>query len=421
MIEINHTIFGIILFFILLILIYLLNRSITKLNFNETNTIEGFNSKVDDKFIIYDNCYFDLENKYSYDKNKKDINEVLSECVKDINCNGITINKNDSGIYYIIRKADTCYSKLQGSPLQRNNASNFKTYLKKTVNLSDKLCLTSDTMKTPFTIANINKLYFGIKNKQLYGFNEDNVKYNNMYDATKFKIVAGLFDANNTISIQLFTPPSSNSNLYLSHNFPTSKNIILTEIKSGDSTDIKRNASFRMIGGLNNEGFTLKILNFQNMYLKYENEKNEAMVIVDTINNRDNPDINKMATFYITNEIKVKPIKTQKPIDDPLLEDEDETDISFLSDDEKINQMKNKNSSTIEKQLLILENQNKSIKDTEFTNFSNIGKISREFANQSAQLALGKYLKEKNDIEILNKNNPPVDNTPSVDKFRGGL
>ncbi len=85
--------------------------------------------------------------------------------------------------------------------------------------------------------------------------------------------------------------------------------------------------------------------------------------------------------------------------------------------------MKNKNLNTLERQYLMLENQNKQINNLEFLHTSNISKIGREFANQSARLALGKYIKEKDDIDILKEKTSitPGFNMPSVDSFRGKL
>ena len=82
--------------------------------------------------------------------------------------------------------------------------------------------------------------------------------------------------------------------------------------------------------------------------------------------------------------------------------------------------MKNKNLNTLDRQQLMLENQNKQINNLEFLHINNISKIGREFANQSARLALGKYIKEKDTIDLLKQNKPitPGENIPSIDTIK---
>jgi hypothetical protein len=77
------------------------------------------------------------------------------------------------------------------------------------------------------------------------------------------------------------------------------------------------------------------------------------------------------------------------------------------------------NNNYLDKQSIILENQNNRIKNMENVHFANISKIGREFANQSAKLALSKYMKEKDDIEVLKSTGiSSVDSMPSVKSFR---
>ena len=82
--------------------------------------------------------------------------------------------------------------------------------------------------------------------------------------------------------------------------------------------------------------------------------------------------------------------------------------------------MKTLNLYKIDKQNSLLDNQTNMISAYDFIHNNNISNISREFANQSAHLALSKYLQEKDNIEkIKNSNdNNLVDNSPSINKLK---
>jgi hypothetical protein len=402
----KHTIYGIVLFLILLGLIYLLNKK------NNVIIEEGFEGVLDN-FIKYEKAYFDLEKKFPFDGN---INNLLNNCVKDKNCMGITV---DSDSYYIIRNTKTCYSSLLGSGIQKADAKNYTTYLKKSVPASGKLCVKpNDT----FTIGNDGNLYLCDIDNQIYGIEKNKIQFDKMYDNCRFKIIDGLYTstANATVSIQV---EKAGNQYCLIHNFPRNKNIVLKDIKEITTDVLKKNASFRLVGGLSNEGFSIKILDIPNTFLRFENQNNNTRLIATTVENKNNIEINNLATFYMKPEIEkvdITPESIEKEIkNNDEITDEGDQGVTSLNKEEKIKRMKNKNLSVLERQSLLLEQQNKKINGMELVHIGNIGKISREFANQSAQLALGKYLKEKNDIDILQKNNP--DNTPSVEKFRGRL
>ncbi len=407
--------YGIILFLILLGLIYLLNKK------NDSSSItEGFTAN--NNFIIYEKAYFDLDTKQPLGEKTKET--ILNKCMKDNNCKGITFDTESN--YYIIKNTNTCYSTFLGSGIQKADAVNYTTYLKKTVPVSDKLCITSSLIdSTFFTIGNKNKLYLCAIDNQLYGIDKNKIQFNKMYENCRFKIINGLYSSpsNPTISIKLATT-GSEGNLCLTHNFPRSKNLVFKDIKSSDTDAIKKSATFRLVSGLSNEGFSFKLIDIPNTFLRFENQKNNTRVIVATIDNKNNIETNDLATFYMNEEIEkveITPETMEKEAtySDDLEEEVENEPVSSVSKEDKIKRMKNKNMSVLERQSFLLEEQNKKINSMELVHIGNIGKISREFANQSAQLALGKYLKEKNDMEVLQKNNP--DNTPSVEKFRGRL
>ena len=96
-----------------------------------------------------------------------------------------------------------------------------------------------------------------------------------------------------------------------------------------------------------------------------------------------------------------------------------------LTPEEKANKMKHKNLYNLEKQALMLENQMKMINSYDFIHKNNISNIGREFANQSANLALSKYLQEKDDVNLSAKNSSSIVNnglnTPSVSQFKNKL
>jgi hypothetical protein len=427
--KINHTIYGIILFLSLLVLIYLL-----KTNTNNTTeyfqdppppspTLSSFTNQINNDYIIYEKSYFNLDNVL----NDKTLKECLTICNKNKKCKGITIDSSikidnidtDTNIYkcYMITDTDTCYSNLQGSGIQRSDAENYTSYLKKSTASSSKLCLTTENMGKTFTINNQNDIYWCLNNNQLYGIDKNKIEFDKLYDNTKFKIVAGLYGSG-TISFQLLNL----NNMYLTHNFPRDKKIVLKQLTDSSSQDFKKNASFRMVSGLSNKGYSIKILNFPNMYFKINGSKHMNEIIIETIESKNNKELNNASTFFLSDELVV--IKNEELHNFNAdyaedIEDENNSVPSFTQED-KIKRMKNKNINTLDRQNLMLENQNKQINNLEFLHINNISKIGREFANQSARLALGKYIKEKQTIDLLKENKPikPGENIPSIDTIR---
>ena len=71
-----------------------------------------------------------------------------------------------------------------------------------------------------------------------------------------------------------------------------------------------------------------------------------------------------------------------------------------------MNVMRTKNLHTLDQQASLLDNQTNMMNAYDFIHTNNISNISREFANQSAILALSKYLEEKEDMEKIQKKNP---------------
>ena len=67
----------------------------------------------------------------------------------------------------------------------------------------------------------------------------------------------------------------------------------------------------------------------------------------------------------------------------------------------------------IDKQTNLLDNQTNMMNAYDFIHKNNMSNISREFANQSAILALSKYFEEKENMKKITSQGLP-DNTPSV-------
>ena len=434
--KVNHTIYGVILFLILIALIYILNK-----NKNNKIITEYFDStptpspsqtpyNLNKDYVVYEKSYFNLDGSKLQNKT---LDECLKSCNNEKKCKGITIDSsNNVGIdssdkftCNIIKDTKTCYSKFQGSGLQRSESQNYTTYLKKSVPSSGQLCLSDTNLGQPLMIKAKHNLYLYIDNNKLYTTKQPKIEYDKLYDKAKFKIVKGLYGLD-TISIQ----PYNSSNLYLTHNFPREKSISLKQINDDDTNtnleDLKKNASFRIVSGLSNKGYSIKILNFPNMYFKLNNNNKEINeVSIDSIENKSNTELNELSTFYIVKELEVVKDEDLGKFENDYSEEiqEEEDSVSSLTQQDKYKIMKNKNLNTLERQYLMLENQNKQINNLEFLHTSNISKIGREFANQSARLALGKYIKEKDDIDILKEKTTitPGFNMPSVDSFRGKL
>jgi hypothetical protein len=174
-----------------------------------------------------------------------------------------------------------------------------------------------------------------------------------------------------------------------------------------------------MVDGLANEGFSLKMIGFPDIYI-LASARTPNLLNILPIELSDN-DYKNLGTFYIkpelTKELNAKNLNNN---------DKSNNDMTGnLTTEEKAKKMKNKNLYTLEKQALMLENQMKMINSYDFIHKNNISNIGREFANQSANLALSKYLQEKDDVNLSAQNSSSIVNnglnTPSVSQFNNKL
>jgi hypothetical protein len=100
----------------------------------------------------------------------------------------------------------------------------------------------------------------------------------------------------------------------------------------------------------------------------------------------------------------------------------DDSDVAILTPEEKIKKMRGKNLYTLDKQTYLLENQTNMINAYDFVHSNNISNIGREFALQSANLALSRYLQEKDNMQKMQNSVKDTvgsgQNVPSVNGLR---
>ena len=117
------------------------------------------------------------------------------------------------------------------------------------------------------------------------------------------------------------------------------------------------------------------------------------------------PENQEAASFFI---------KPGKNDESDIVETENKSNqsdnIQLLSNDEKFKLMKKNNVNKLEIQKLNLEKQSKRIDDMNYYHLNNINFVGREFANQSAEFALTKFLTEKEIIQKMAAQTPSPDN-----------
>jgi hypothetical protein len=387
----NHQIYGVILFAFILILIYLLNR----INFNE-----GFENNIDN-FTTYDNVYFDTN------KEIKNISfeNALSKCMNNSQCLGITKDKNKN-IFYEISDISQCKTSYQGSDLEKDRSKNYITYIKKIIANNMVPCITDDILNKIISIQTSDLKVWTVKNNKIELSSIAKVDGRNEFNLTKFKLVKGLLGFN-TVSIKFEI--SGFPDTYVINEYPKKAYLSIKEIKDNQQ-DLKKNASFRIVNGLNKLGFSIKIIGFPNMFITGMSiGENKNIMGVSMVENEDMTNAN----FYIKDELSADYIKNNDLESNKPKENID--DIADFSVQEKIKKMRTKNLYSLDKQSNLLDNQNNIINNYTFIHKNNMGDIGRAFANQSADLALSKYLQEKNEIDRIKNQSQSkmVDNMPS--------
>jgi hypothetical protein len=391
----NHQIYGVLLFAFILILIYLLNR----INTNEGFTNNNEYSNVDN-FNIYDNVYFDTNKEI---KNISFENALL-KCINDNQCLAITKDKTNN-IFYEVSNIDLCKTSYQGSDLEKDKSKNYITYIKKSNDNNMLSCVTDDSMNKIISIHTGDLKAWIVKDNKIELSSIAKIDINNDFNLTKFKLVKGLYGVN-TVSIKFEI--SEFPNTYVVNEYPKKTHLSLKEI-NGNQQDLKKSASFKIVNGLNKSGLSIKIIGFPNMFITGMNiGENNNIMGVSLIENEDIMN----ATFYIKDELSTDYIKNNDLESSTPKKKEEVDDFSLQ---EKVKKMRTKNLYALDKQSNLLENQNNIINNYNFIHKNNIGDIGRSFANQSADLALTKYLEEKNEIDRIKTQSQSkmVDNMPS--------
>jgi len=428
----NHQIYGILLFISILILIYLLNKNYNQIisdviykvdvkeGFDDTKITKTTDSPINmNNYMEYDNTYFnnDDQNKIS----NKTLKELLVECDNDSSCYGITKQKNSESNFYKITNVKLCKTSYQGSDLEKELAKNYISYIKKSIPDYNKLCILNqkgilnNNDNNISSIYGYNNLVWTVKNNKIELLALSVIDNNNDYNLCKFKIVDGL-NGNNTISIKYEVKGLPVQ--YVVNEYPNKNYLFLRDVKDNEK-EWKKRASYKMVDGLASEGFSLKMIGFPDIYILASARKPNLLNILPIELSDD--DNKKLGTFYIkpelTKELNAKNLNNN---------DKSNNDMTGnLTTEEKAKKMKNKNLYTLEKQALMLENQMKMINSYDFIHKNNISNIGREFANQSANLALSKYLQEKDDVNLSAQNSSSIVNnglnTPSVSQFNNKL
>ncbi len=394
----NHQIYGVILFAFILILIYLLNRMKSK---------EGFvtpSGSLLDNFDIYDNVYFDNDKQLR----NTTMDNALSKCMNNNQCLGITKHKTED-IFYEITNIDVCKTPYQGSDLEKDESTKYITYLKKSVNKDTLSCVSDNIMDTIVSIHSDNLKVWNVRDSKIELSSIARIDANNEFNLTRFKLVKGLY-GRNTVSIKLEVRGFPNT--YVVNEYPKKTYLMVKEIGDNSSTELKKSASFRIVNSMSKSGFSIKIIGFPDMIISSINlGENKSLLGISLAENEDA----KSATFMIKSELSVDYIKNND------MEADNQKDMSEMDDfglQDKIKKMRTKNLYTLDKQSNILENQTNMINNYNFTQKTDISDISRAFANQSANLALSKYLEEKYDIDNLkNSREQMIDNIPSNKKL----
>lgn len=389
----KYQIYGVLLFIILLILIYLINKNTFGI---EKSVIEKFGGPLDN-YIKYENSYFNLNVS---PLESTTLESALQDCSTSPSCIGITKDKVANN-YRKILNSDQCITQYLGNNIQKSKSFGYESYIKKTVKDYDQLCLTNTSMEYPFSIETHNDLILCIQNKNLSAVNKAVVKEKKLFDLIQFNITPGLFGADKGyISFKPMYEKYADYNIV--HDYPKKDYLFLKQIDENDINE-KKKATFKITESLSKKGISIKLIDFENIYVKIEGTSlTSDNIIISQINN--DLQSQNAASFYI---------KPGKNDDSDLVNAENQTELSnniqLLSDEEKFKLMKKNNVSKLEVQTLNLEKQNRQIEDMNYYHLNNINFIGREFANQSAEFALSKFLNEKEVIQKLATQTPRPD------------
>ena len=288
-----------------------LNNIVSKYNkYNETLISEHDGIENSE---LYKNYMGDLKNKKVWK------NMTLSQCKDACNklegCVGFSRDNvdNDSEANCFPRShISICHSIRKGSPLQRENASKYNTYIKLNVGNQKNKCLGTNNLtlhrniilksfsKPDHFVSNLNN---EIKLKKY------NFKGSEFLKNCRFKIVPGL-SGEGTVSFQIID--NFNEKYYLCDNGLGSITIIPINMDDSKRTDLltRNRASFELLDGYaNKHQITLRTYSLTNnhkyLILKNSNSEEPKIGLVNSKTALKNP---KDVTFDIIDDIKHKSV-----------------------------------------------------------------------------------------------------------------
>ena len=378
-----------------------------------SNTKEGFENHEEESITInqeddelkdtlnqyqkYEGTYFHLGKPKAEKYQMKTLNQCLNVCSSDKKCYGISRRtydpanmKADCFAVYSLRN---CQSSHQGSGEERTRSRNYNTYLKKSIKDHEHLCLSANNLNRDISLIGSNNLYWLLDEGKIGGYSSSYIEIDGLHPLAGFKIVDGLY-GDGTVS---FKPIQSKyPNHYLVHQYPRKEQIYAESVDSLKTEKDKARASFRVSRGLNGKGMSIRIIQFPEVYLRFENKKkkNDRLIAVPMENEKVLYDL---ATFYFHDRI-------HKGNTSGTVSDMEEGDnIRIITPQEKIRKAKTKNLHTLETQKALLENQNQKILDFDFSQANKVSYVGRELAHQASHIELGNYLKEQELMGTLEK------------------
>lgn len=288
-----------------------LNNIVSKYNkYNETLISE--NDGIDNA-KLYKNYMGDLKNKKVWE------NMTLAQCRDACNklegCVGFSRDNVDNNLEancYPRSHISICHSIRKGSPLQRENASKYNTFIKLNVGNQKNKCLGTNNLtlnrniilksflKPDYFVSNLNN---EIKLKKY------NFKGTEFLKKCRFKIVPGL-SGEGTVSFQIID--SFNEEYYLCDNGLGSITIIPINMDDTKRTDLltRNRASFELLDGYaNKHQVTLRTYSSTNnhkyLILKNSDSDEPKIGLVDSKTALKRP---KDVTFDIIDDIKHKSV-----------------------------------------------------------------------------------------------------------------
>jgi len=404
----NHQTYGILLFLLIITLFYLLNRS------NKLEKREGFVDGSNEKYHEYQSSYFNDSEPRGDKWKDQTLEQCFKTCDNDKKCLGVSRQVYDSAnlkaTCYPIYSTKSCKSTHQGSGQERTNARNYNSYIKKTLEDHEHLCLAANNLNRDLSIICTNDLYWLLEDEKMVGYSSTYIEIDERYRQAGFKIVDGLA-GDGTVSFE----PLNNkySNHCVVHQYPRKEQLFIMEKSKLKTVNDKARASFRVSQGLNGQGLSIRIIQYPEVYVQFENKKKKGdrLIAVPIEKNRHLYDL---ATFYFHDVID------KKNISDSVKQME-ESDVLVVTPQEKNRKARTKNLHSLEKQKALLESQNQQILNFDFTQANQVNYIGRELAKQASHIELGNYLQEQESFALLQKKlgktNQTGDNMPSKENF----